>query len=83
LLPCRWKYCGDLNGWLGSVRAVGSTRLCFHSRRIHLECSVIKHHRISSMVSAFSIAAPEAVLSNTHQPSRASSFENDLISSSV
>lgn len=39
--------------------------------------------RVSSMDSAFSIAAPEAVLSNTHQLSNASSFENDLISSSV
>jgi hypothetical protein len=32
------------------------------------------------MVSAFLIAAPEAVLSNTHQLSGADSPENDLIS---
>jgi hypothetical protein len=36
-----------------------------------------------SIVSAFSIAAPEAVLSKTHQLSDANSLVNDLISSSL
>ncbi len=40
-------------------------------------------HHNPSIVNAFSIAAPEAVLSKMHQPSGARSSENDLICSSV
>ena len=41
------------------------------------------NHCFSSIISAFSIAAPEAVLSNTHQLFGASRFENAFISSSA